>query len=141
MFYPEKTFVSTGEKQNFYTLRKWGILKDHVGVVRNTSLHVQNLSTDRDKAILRGKEISKKIGVPFEPEIDFDVKEIERNKHKQKFEYVPVQPEEVQEDTQSSEYERICATLPDTTTEKQKQAIEAICNGENIFLNGPDLGS
>jgi len=137
MFYPEKTFVSTGQKQNFYTLRKWGILKDHAGSVRNTSLHVQNLSTEKDRASLKGKEISRKLGLPFEPEIDFDVKEIQRNKHKNTFEFVEVAPEEVKEGNYANEYEKICATLPDTTTEKQKKAIESICNGENIFLSGP----
>lgn len=137
MFYPEKTFISTGQKQNFYTLRKWGILKDNTGSVRNTSLHVQNLATDKDRAILKGKEVSKKLGLPFEAEIDFDVKEIERNKHKKTFEYVQVEPEQAQEDIHTTEHERIEATLPDTTTEKQKQAIKAICDGENIFLNGP----
>ena len=137
MFYPEKTFISTGCKQNFYTLRKWGVLRDNRGVTRNTSLYVQNLSTDKDKALLKGKEISRKLGLPFDPEIDFDLKEIERREGSETFQYVEPDDEDIQEDVYASEYEKICATLPESTTERQKEAIRAICEGENIFLNGP----
>lgn len=80
-FRPEYTFISTGEKIAMYTLRVAGtavLMICGERSVINHSYYIRNLSTDREKALSVGAEISGLLGHPFKPNADFDLNEIKR---------------------------------------------------------------
>lgn len=81
-FSPEYTFLSTGDKTAMYTLREYGLA---MGVDMKgqryefmTTFYIQNLSTDKEKALAKGAEISANINLPFKANADFDLNEIKR---------------------------------------------------------------
>lgn len=85
-FHPKYTFISTGDKTAFYTLREGGdltVLVNNVYVTYFHTYHIQNLSTDRDTALTKGNEISEHLGLPFKPNADFDLNEIKRRSHEE----------------------------------------------------------
>lgn len=140
MFRAEKTFIATGEKTRMYTLRKWGTFnngyKDFKG-----SLYVQNLSIDKEKAVEKGEEISKELGLPFDSEIDFELNEIERRKRLG--ELYETMPSDVVDhldslgviDDTPEEFKHILESDPNDLR-GQELAIYKILNGENVFVTG-----
>lgn len=109
------TYVATGEKTAMYTLRKFVELPNGTG----GSLHIQNLSIDKEKAIEKGRGISAELGVTFIETIDFDLNQIVKN-----FEAAIETPT-----THPTE------EFP-SASDTQKEAIKRIRDGENIFLTG-----
>lgn len=82
-FEPTHTFISTGDKTAFYTLRQSGVataVECGVYITFRHSYYIQNLSTDSATAIKRGQEISESLDLPFYPNADFDLNEIKREK-------------------------------------------------------------
>lgn len=108
------TYVATGQKTAMYTLRKFVELPNGTG----GTLHIQNLSIDKEKALVKGREISEELGVMFIDEIDFDLNKIQRS-----FEQAIAPTPNTQEEFPSA-------------SETQKEAIRRIRNGDNIFLTG-----
>lgn len=81
-FKPKNTFLSTGEKHGFYTLRIGGVFTavtfEGETYYYNGSEYCQNLSTEKEKAVQRGAEISDAMGLPFYADATFDLVEIQR---------------------------------------------------------------
>lgn len=121
------TFISTGGKKGFYTLRVWGNQTCMDGREFTSSVFVQNLSTDKEKAIKKALLLSEKMHLPLNSEIDFDLKEIERN--------LPVD-DEPEEDEELGKWSELDIT-PLDQLEGQDLAIALIRKGENVFVTGP----
>lgn len=141
MFKAEKTFIATGEKTKMYTLRKWGMFNNGYRDFQG-SLYIQNLSIDKEKAIKRGEEISEELGLEFDPEVDFELNEIERRRRIEEL-YESVLPSEVIDhldtlgviDDTPDEFKHIMQSDPDEL-KGQELAIYRILSGKNVFITG-----
>lgn len=137
-FEASRTFVATGSQSKMYTLRKWGLFnnghKEFLG-----SLYVQNLSTDKERAIEKGASISESLGLPFDDEIDFELNEIKRRRLLEE-DYMP--PEKMDHldglgvvDDSPEEFKHILEADPDELR-GQELAIYQILSGRNVFVTG-----
>lgn len=129
-FIAENAYVATGDGKKMYTLRLFGTAYGST----KTSMFVQNLSIDKEKALEKGSEIAERMGIPFEAVIDFDLLEIERIKRDLDDEYEIRQKEE-DEATEKLRLE-MDAIDPDSL-EGQDKAIYHIVKGDNVFISGP----
>lgn len=129
MFIPHNTFVSTGDKKSMYTLRKWGLLIKDDGKEEMVSLPIQNLATDKERALIKGRILSQKYKVPFIEEIDFDLNEITRREQ----EALP--EEDVSESPVSGSEQDFIEYCPDGL-EGQELAIHEILAGNSVFIFG-----
>lgn len=135
-FIPESTFVSTGEKSKMYTLKVYGkvlLSGEYVAAGK----YIQNLSTDKVKAIEKGRELSEAMNLPFNDEVDFDLMEIERNHLRQK------EQEEMEATATANslaetvkEWEVFFSGVDPDTLEGQDKAIYHIVKGDNVFVSG-----
>lgn len=125
------TFVSTGDKKKMYTLRVFGVTQHGI----YSAKYIQNLSIDKEKAIEKGRAISEKMGLPFNEEIDFDLKEIERKKRQEEEEQAQA-AKESDKQVVEGKWAHILAKHPDEL-EGQEKAIYHILKGDNVFISGP----
>lgn len=75
------TFISTGDKFGFYTLRVMEKVRVYFGGESRVILkdfYITNLSTDSKTAEEKAQRISEEIGIPFKGDADFDLEEIKR---------------------------------------------------------------
>lgn len=128
MFIPHNTFISTGDKKSMYTLRKWGVLIKDDGQEEMNSLFIQNLATDKERALQKGRLLSQKYDVPFTEEIDFDLNEIQRMQREEEEEH-PIESPMSASEPDFIEY------CPDGL-EGQELAIHEILAGNSVFIFG-----
>lgn len=127
------TFISTGGKKGFYTLGVWGVHITSAGVQQTSSVFVQNLSTDKTKAITKAEKLSANLGLPLKDEIDFDLKEIERNAPE---EGADKDEDEAVSDPMDDKWTELDNT-PLDQLDGQDLAIALIRKGKNVFVTGP----
>lgn len=87
LFEKKFTFISTGDKKGFYTLRVYGNNRING---KNASAFIRNLSTDKDKAIIKARLLSEELGLPLNEEIDSSLTKLHetklyRSSHQSKF--------------------------------------------------------
>lgn len=126
------TFVSTGDKKKMYTLRVYGCTQHGI----YSAKYVQNLSIDKQKAVEKGRLLSAEMGLPFNEEIDFDLKEIERKERAKQEEQAQEAAQERDREDVESKWAHILAKHPDAL-EGQEKAIYHIIKGDNVFISGP----
>lgn len=84
MFFPNKPqygFFSTGDKTAYYTLRLmydgWYFVEGQE-IAGRRAYHVQNLSTDRNEALVKANNICSALNIPFDASLYLDLNEIKR---------------------------------------------------------------
>lgn len=119
------TFISTGDKVGFYTLR----VMENVGVyidgqlrVIKKDFYIQNLSTDKQVAVEKAEQISAELELPFYGNADFDLEEIRRRSAEE-----TKAQKEAQERAVREREEKI-----------QQEFISAV--GESVFVTGKYIG-
>ena len=131
LFDKKFTFISTGDKKGFYTLRVYGHNRTNG---KNASAFIRNLSTDKDKAIAKARLLSEELGLPLNEEIDFELNEIARNESLS----LHQPPIEAFEDTPMTEdNSHPSQNISTEGLEGQDLAIAMILNGDNVFVTGP----
>lgn len=137
-FSPDRTFIATGQQSKMYTLRKWGLFDNGVSEFLG-SLYIQNLATDKERAIAKGEAISEKLGIPFDPEIDFELNEIKRRKLEDADHMAPEKMDHLDGlgviDDSPEEFRHILEADPDELM-GQELAIYHILSGKNVFVTG-----
>lgn len=133
-FEKEFAFISTGGKKGYYTLRIWGTIHGR-GRSFKESMFVQNLSTDKEKAIKKARKLSKEMELPLNETVDFDLLEFERTKVEQQYSEDGVVQEE-QPNAEDDKWTELDNT-PIDELEGQDLAIALIRKGENVFVTGP----
>lgn len=128
-FIGQNTFISTGDLQKMYTLRVYGVAYGST----KTSIFVQNLSIDKEKAVEKARKISQTMGIPFNDEIDFDLHEIERQKRREQED----EAQHVELEREPNKWDGYFEGVDPATLEGQEKAIYHIIKGDNVFISGP----
>lgn len=131
LFDKKFTFISTGDKKGFYTLRVYGHNRTNG---KNASAFIRNLSTDKDRAITKARLLSEELGLPLNEEIDFELNEIARNESLS----LHQPPIEAFEDAPITEdHSNPSQHISTEGLDGQDLAIAMILNGDNVFVTGP----
>lgn len=119
------TFISTGDKVGFYTLR----VMENVGVyiegqlrVIKKDFYIQNLSTDKQVAVEKAEKISEEMGLPFYGNAEFDLEEIRRRSAEETKAQKEAQERAIREQEEKIKQEFIAAV------------------GDSVFLTGKYTG-
>ena len=119
------TFISTGDKVGFYTLRVMERVAVYIEGVPHLFLkdfYIQNLSTDKAIAEDKAERISAEMDLPFRGNADFDLEEIKRR-----------QSEETR--AQKEAQEQVIRDREETIKQEFFAAI-----GESVFVTGKYSG-